>query len=142
LPIPVIDARQTRDSSQRREKAPIRVLIVDDEPLIRWSLRQGFARRGHLVTTACNALDAMTCLERAATPFDAVILDYRLPDRQDLSLLEDVRRASPGSLVLMMTAFADDGMKAAARDRGAHAVLDKPFQIRSLVEMIEAAVVA
>jgi DNA-binding NtrC family response regulator len=139
---PQMDLTETRDSSQPREKAPrLRVLIVDDEPLIRWSLRHGFAARGHAVSTASNGVEAMAEL-RAAGPFDVAILDYRLPDRHDLSLLEDVRRMSPGSLVVMMTAFADDGMKTEAQARGAHTVVDKPFQIRSLVDMVEAAVVA
>lgn len=137
----MIEARQKSDSPQRREKAPLRVLVVDDEPLIRWSLKQGFAGRGHAVSTAGTAQEAITYLADAP-PFDAIVLDYRLPDRHDLSLLEDAKRMSPGSLVVMMTAFADDGMKLAARERGALAVIDKPFQIRTIVDLVESAVVA
>jgi DNA-binding NtrC family response regulator len=66
-----------------------------------------------------------------------VVLDYRLPDRHDLTLLEDVLRLSPGSTVVMMTAFADDGMRAGAHDRGASAVVDKPFQVKSFVSLVE-----
>lgn len=126
-----------RDLPQTLGKSRIlRVLIVDDEPLIRWSLRQAFLERGHLASTAgtgAETLEALTDGDR----FDAVVLDYRLPDRQDLSLLEDVRRLSPWSTVVMMTAFADDGMRTRAEDRGAAAVVDKPFQVKSFVMLVE-----
>jgi DNA-binding NtrC family response regulator len=129
-----------RDTSRFREQPPpLIVLIVDDEPLIRWSLRQAFAERGHQVTTAGTAGEALAAIADGLHGFDVVVLDYRLPDRQDLSLLDDVRRQSPASLVLMMTAFADDGMRSQALDRGARAVVDKPFQVRSFVSMVESA---
>ena len=126
-----------RDLPQAVGKSRIlSVLIVDDEPLIRWSLRQAFLERGHLASTAGTGAEALAMLS-SGERFDAVVLDYRLPDRQDLSLLEDVRRISSWSTVVMMTAFADDGMRAGAQDRGAAAVVDKPFQIKSLVALVE-----
>ena len=115
------------------------VLLVDDEPLIRWSLRRALVDRGHFVLTAGNATDAIAALSTGEVKFDAVILDYRLPDRQDLTLLDEVRRLSPQSAVFMMTAFADDGMKSGAHDRGARAVVDKPFNVGSFVSLVESA---
>lgn len=128
----------SRDIPQVAEEIPTRrVLVVDDESLIRWSLRQGLAERGHAVTLAANAADALAAIHDASAPFDVVILDYRLPDRQDLSLLEDVRRLTPGSIVIMMTAYGDDDMRNGAAGAGALAVLDKPFQVRSVVSLVE-----
>jgi DNA-binding NtrC family response regulator len=117
------------------------ILLVDDEALIRWSLRQALLNRGHAVVTAASAAEALGAIADAAEPFDAVILDYRLPDRQDLSLLDDVRRESPGSVVFMMTAFGDEAMRSGARERGARAVVDKPFQVKQFATMVEDAVV-
>ena len=130
-----------RDSSQFGENpAPLAILIVDDEPLILWSLRKALLARGHEVATAGTAAEALTVLTASPDRFQVVILDYRLPDRRDLSLAEDVRRTSPDSALLMMTAFADDGMRAEARDRGVLAVIDKPFQVKSLVSLVESSV--
>ena len=130
--------QSTKNFSHGAEKpAHFAVLVVDDEPLIRWSLRQGLLDRGHAVSTAATGADAIAEISNAARPFDVVILDYRLPDRQDLTLLEDVRRLSPQSIVMMMTAFGDDSMRAGARERGASAVVDKPFQVKGLVELVE-----
>lgn len=119
--------------------ARLAVLVVDDEPLIRWSLREALLGRGHSVATAANGADAINEIAHASRSFNVVILDYRLPDRQDLTLLEDVRRLSPESVVVMMTAFGDDNMRNGARERGAHSVVDKPFQVLSFVSLVELA---
>jgi two-component system, NtrC family, response regulator HydG len=131
----------TQNNSLPAEKpAHLAVLVVDDEPLIRWSLRQALMDRGHSVATAASGADAINEIAHAGHSFNVVILDYRLPDRQDLTLLEDVRRLSPESVVMMMTAFGDDNMRTGARERGALAVVDKPFQVANFVALVESSV--
>ena len=118
----------------------LRVLVVDDEPLIRWSVRQGLMQRGHIVAEAACGADAVTLLRQGPDCFDVVILDYCLPDSRDLGLLDEVRRLAPTSAVVMMTAYADERVKAEAVGRGALAVLGKPFRVSALVSLIESAV--
>jgi DNA-binding NtrC family response regulator len=121
-----------------RNHAVLSVLIVDDEPLIRWSLSKGLTRRGHYVVEADTG---KATLERIADGrrFDVIVLDYRLADRQDLSLLGDVRRLAPSSAVFMMTAYGDAEMREQALALGARGVVDKPFQVSTFVGMIESA---
>jgi DNA-binding NtrC family response regulator len=126
------------NSAQTGENLSIlNVLVVDDEALIRWSLRQGLTRRGHRVTEAADAEHALEALSVDPDRFDVVILDYRLPDRQDLSLLAEVRRRAPLAAVWMMTAFGDGAMRAGALALGVRAVIDKPFQLNSFIESVE-----
>jgi DNA-binding NtrC family response regulator len=113
------------------------VLVVDDETLIRWSLRQGLSRRGHRVTEAGDGAQALEALSIDAGRFDVVILDFRLPDCQDLTLLAEVRQRAPRAAVWMMTAFGDTSMRAGALALGARAVIDKPFQVNSFIARIE-----
>lgn len=120
--------------------AHLAVLVVDDESLIRWSLRQALLDHGHSVATAATGAEAINEIASATRSFDVIILDCRLPDRQDLTLLDDVRRLSPDSVVLMMTAYGDDNMRTGAKERGALAVVDKPFQVTSFVSLIESSV--
>jgi len=117
--------------------SPLAVLVVDDEPLIRWSLRDALRRRGHQVTEAGNAAEALRAVESGHGRFDVVILDYRLPDRQDLTLLSDVRRLAPRAMVCMMTAYGDESMRAEAFALGARAVVEKPFQVNAVVTLVE-----
>jgi two-component system response regulator (stage 0 sporulation protein F) len=125
--------------SVREGQAPpsLSILVVDDESLIRYFLRRALTKRGHRVTEAANATEALDVLSRDE-PFDVVLLDYRLPDRQDSSLLEEVRTLAPTAVVFMMTGYGDDDMRDQARALGARAIVDKPFQWDALVAMIEA----
>ena len=136
-----MNALMSQNISPGAEKpAHLAILVVDDESLIRWSLRQALIERGHSVATAATGAEAINEIARIGRPFDVVLLDYRLPDRQDLTLLEDVRRLSPQSVVVMMTAFGEDLMRTGAMERGAHTVVDKPFQVTSLISLIEGSV--
>jgi DNA-binding response OmpR family regulator len=112
-------------------------LVVDDEPLIRWSLCRALAARGYEATEAGDGAGALRALERDPARFSLVLLDYRLPDRHDLTLLSDVRRLAPAAAVFMMTAFADSDMAERAVAMGARGVVDKPFQLREFVARIE-----
>jgi DNA-binding response OmpR family regulator len=125
-------------SEPQPPQGPFSVLIVDDEPLIRWSLRRAFQDRGHVAATASTGAEALAALSSGR--YEAIILDYRLPDRQDLSLLTEVRRLAPESAVTMMTAFADETMRGDAIRFGARAVVDKPFQLKAFVAQVEASV--
>ena len=116
------------------------ILVVDDEPLIRWSLREALRGHGHTVSTASTGAEALRVVEDKMGHFDVMILDYRLPDRQDLSLLEDLQAKSPDSAIVMMTAFADEDMRARALSLGVRAVVGKPFQLKSFVSLVESAV--
>ena len=71
----------------------LRVLVVDDEPLIRWSLGETLEQSGHAVVEAGDAESAFRAVS-AGGPFDVVLLDYRLPDSNDLNC----SRASGDSL--------------------------------------------
>lgn len=121
------------------EKFPtqLRILVVDDERLIHWTLRTALTERGHDVTVAESAAEALRAVGQNPQQYHVVVLDYRLPDRQDLSLLDDVRRLSPSSAVFMMTAFGDNAMRTGAVERGARSVVDKPFQVKNFVALIE-----
>src|SRR5262245_32318439 len=125
-----------------RHATPLRlaVLVVDDEPLIRWSLMKGLRRRGHEVVEAGSGTTAIESIGTDARRFDVVVLDYRLPDRRDLSLLEEVRRLLPNAVVVMMTAFGEAEMRAAAMTLGARAVVDKPFLVNHVIDLIESPV--
>jgi DNA-binding NtrC family response regulator len=125
-------------ATPQKRTQPLKVLVVDDEPLIRWSLRRGLTRNGHEVHEATTAVQTLNVLSGEGS-FDVVVLDYRLPDRRDLSLLQQVRQASPESVVVMMTAYGEPGMREEARALGALTVIDKPFQVAELIRLIESA---
>lgn len=117
----------------------LRVLVVDDEGLIRWSVREILSGDGHIVSEAGNGAAARAILKRSTEPIDVVLLDYRLPDSDDLGLLQDVKRLSPSSTVIMMTAHRTSELADAATASGAERVIDKPFDLQLLEPLVRQA---
>jgi len=109
----------------------LHVLVVDDEPLIRWSIAETLGAAGHQVTEAQDAASALKALADAQAP-DLVLLDFRLPDSNDLGLLAEIRRIAPAATVIMMTAFGTPDVTAGALKLGASRVLNKPFNMQDL----------
>ncbi|OFW14279.1 MAG: hypothetical protein A3F69_04930 [Acidobacteria bacterium RIFCSPLOWO2_12_FULL_66_10] len=133
-------ATDVSDFSQIEKKSPtLRVLIVDDEPLLRWSLAETLADCGCEVTETGDGCGATSVLQDAPRPFDVVMLDYRLPDSEDLSLLASIRRLSPQTPVILMTAFGTPEVARGALDLGAFRVLSKPFEMEDIAGLVAAA---
>lgn len=117
-------------------KRPIRVLIVDDEPLIRWAVAETLVAHGCQVVEAGDARSAVGLLSEGSQRFDAVVLDYRLPDAHDLTLLATIRRLSPMSHVVMMTALMGEDIVLQALKLGASRVLQKPVELEALARLV------
>jgi DNA-binding NtrC family response regulator len=120
----------------------LRILIVDDENLIRWSLSEILRGHGHLVLEAASAATTRTVMDDNGQIIDVVLLDYRLPDSDDLELLEEIRRRMPGSAIVLMTAFGRPEVVEGALARGAYAVVNKPFDMNEVEPMVRRANIA
>ncbi|MEP0845975.1 MAG: sigma-54-dependent Fis family transcriptional regulator [Phycisphaerae bacterium] len=115
----------------------VRVLIVEDESLIRWSLRQKFEERGFQVTEAGDGAKALEALE--ADTFDLVMLDYKLPDMTGLDVLRSARQADSDAVVVMMTAYSTIENAVDAIKLGAFDYISKPFQMDRLLFVVDKA---
>ena len=118
------------------KSAPLRILVVDDESLIRWSLAETLSDLGHVVAEAGDGDTALRELTGGDGVFDVVLLDYHLPDSHDLALLSQIRQLSPHTAVIMMTAFATPEMSDAALRIGAYRVVAKPFEVHEMADLV------
>ena len=121
----------------QEQSAPRRVLVVDDEPLIRWAIAETLGGLGYSVVEAGDGESALEVVARASKPFDVVLLDYRLPDSDNLTLLSTIRRKAPDSRVIMMTAVGTPDLVEGALERGACCVMNKPFDMRDLAAAVQ-----
>lgn len=128
-------APQPRDFRPRGEKFPRSILVVDDEPLIRWSVTESLAELGFAVEDAPDAVSALKIVTTSPLPIAAVVLDLRLPDMNDLSLLGTLRQLLPQAQLILMTAFGTPEILADARALGADVLL-KPFELGELNRLI------
>ena len=112
------------------------ILVVDDEQLIRWSLTSRLADEGYRILEAETAAQAMTrCREGA----DLVLLDYRLPDSDGLSVLKHIKENYPDTLVIMLTAHSSVDNAVEAMKHGAYHYANKPFDVEEIALLVEKA---
>lgn len=112
----------------------MRILIVDDEADLLRVLAQFLASRGHEIATAATGSEARTAFRTGAP--DLVLLDAVLPGVHDLNLLAEFLLASPHVPVVIVSGSLEIDDKE-ARSRGAYAFLQKPFDLRHLIEIID-----
>ena len=117
----------------------LRVLVVDDESLIRWSLLETLSSCGHEVVEAGDAAGALQAVATAAVPFDVVLLDFRLPDSNDLALLSRLRGLAPATRIILMSAYGTPEVLQGALDLGAYCVIGKPFEMNDVAPLVRRA---
>lgn len=115
-----------------------RVLVIDDEPAICYSVREALTDRGHRVEAVGSVEQAWGKLPGFSP--DAVVLDVRLPGEDGLTALPEFRRRCPNVPVIVMTAFGDLPTAVTALGRGAYDYLVKPFDLGQLAEIVDRAV--
>jgi signal transduction histidine kinase len=113
---------------------PLRLLIVDDDPAVRFSLATMLQQAGHQVTTAGDGDTALALFETALAqgePFDAVLTDLGMPHMSGTELLRRLKERSPQTPVIVMTGWGSE-----VRPKGADAILSKPIRRRQLKETL------
>jgi putative two-component system response regulator len=122
----------------RRGRAT-RILVVDDEPLLRELLATTLSNAGYRVHAACDALDALNALRNAPrnAPFDCVLSDVKMPGMDGIELTEYVAENYPGTPIILISGHADHELVRQAIRRGASDFITKPFQTGTLSFLIE-----
>ena len=116
--------------------APIKILIVDDEPPIRKLLRMGLTTQGYQILEATNG---KTALELLGNEPDLIILDLGLPDIQGHELLRMIRARNESVPVVVLSSRGDEAGKVQALDFGADDYVTKPFGMDELLARMRAA---
>jgi len=116
--------------------APLKVLVIDDEPPIRKLLRMGLSTQGYAVLEAPNAKTALDLLAEAP---GLIILDLGLPDMAGLDLLRTIRARSESVPIVVLSSRGDEAGKVQALDLGADDYVTKPFGMEELLARMRTA---
>ncbi len=116
--------------------APLKVLVVDDEPPIRKLLRMGLATQGYDIL---DAPSGKVALELIGQKPDLIILDLGLPDVDGLELLRIMREKNEGVPIVVLSSRGEESAKVRALDLGADDYVTKPFGMEELLARIRAA---
>jgi len=117
--------------------APLKVLVIDDEPPIRKLLRMGLTTQGYAILEAANGKTALELMNREP---DLVILDLGLPDIQGHNLLRMIRARNERVPIVVLSSRSDEAGKVEALDSGADDYVTKPFGMDELLARMRAAV--
>ena len=113
-----------------------RILVVDDEPLIRWSIAEALTDCGYAVVEAGTGRAAIQETSGASRPFGVIVLDLRLPDSDNLSLLTRLQSLAPGARIILMTAHGTGEVADEARALGAFGFVNKPFEMSAMASLV------
>ena len=113
------------------------ILVVDDEIEMCLTLSDILEARGYRVTYAQDGFQAIA--KARETSFDVVLMDVRMPEMDGVETFRRLKTVSPGSKVVMMTAYAVEDLIADALREGAYGVMYKPLDVDRIIEFVGAA---
>ena len=116
----------------------VRILVVDDEEMIREMLFDVLSQAGYTAKTAKDGNDAIAQIENE--PFEIVITDLKMPGMSGLELLQRVQKINPDICVLIITAHSTVESAVSAMKLGAYDYICKPFELEEMKVIIERAV--
>src|SRR5580765_8167425 len=112
------------------------ILVVDDEPLIRYALNDRLTADGYRVVEAETAAGAIA---KSRDGVDLVVLDYKLPDGDGLSVLRKIKEHDPDTLVILLTAHQSVELAVEAMKQGAYHYANKPFNLDEISILVSKA---
>ena len=120
------------------ELTKLKTLLVDDDELIRDSLKIAFSARGCAMRVAESAEEGLEAI--AEEPFDIIISDLRLPGMNGLDFIKQAAVIQPHAIRFLMTAYRDDHIISEAIRIGVNEFIEKPFSEKVLVNLLALAI--
>jgi two-component system, OmpR family, phosphate regulon response regulator OmpR len=112
-----------------------RILVVDDDEIMRWMLTDFLRSQGHDCTPAENVVEA--CSHLLKRSFELTISDFNMPSQTGLDLLKYVSSHSPSTSFILISAETDCCLRQKALELGAVACMVKPFKLKELLIQVE-----
>jgi DNA-binding NtrC family response regulator len=128
------EGSNTRDLPPRKNR-PVRILVVDDDVLVRWSLTKSLGEAGYIVVTAGDGVEAIDKLQDGA--FDLVITDMQMPRMGGCELLSHVRACYPMTPVVVLSGMFSLEAAREVVEAGAAMFLQKPMDLHAISLAVE-----
>lgn len=122
------------DTPSAPDPKSARILVVDDEGAIRYSISKTLQRVGYQVNAAASGEEALTMLDEQ--DYDVVLTDIRMPGLTGVELLAKIKEKAPDSIVILMTAYASLGTAVESLRLGAHDYLIKPVSSQDIRQSV------
>ncbi len=116
----------------------LRVLIIDDDKLIRWSLKEILSQDGHHVDVVSNVNDAFRHTEKYS--YQIIFADFEIEDENCIDVLKKMQKSHPETQIIILSAQSQRQIEPQIEGISVHAIIEKPFdsgQIRALSQGIQ-----
>ncbi len=114
----------------------INILIIDDEEIVRETIKAAMEYFGHKVLVASHGKEGINLFSKSQSSIDLVILDYNMPGENGLSVLKSLKDIAPDIQVIISTGIVDNEIEKKFMEAGAAGILAKPFTLTSLEQTI------
>jgi len=115
----------------------LRILLVDDESVVRMTTSMIVKKLGHEVIAFDNGLDALTFYRDQQSKIDIVIVDSHMPGMSGSELFQELQKVNSDVIAVLASGFLDDSQMENSAHEGFAAVINKPFHIQELKELLE-----
>jgi len=128
--------RETIDKWLRQQArgTRLRILVVDDDPIIGHLFKEALEGAGHTVVTASSGAEGLQYVERL--DLDLIFLDLKMPEIDGAELLRRIRKFKPDVPVTIVTGYPDSEIMARALEQGPFAVMKKPFGVADITAAV------
>ncbi len=116
---------------------PFRILSVDNQASVTFSMKFVFAAPRFEVRTAENGIVALDQLEADTTPYDLIIVDQKMPTITGVELVAEIRRRGLPGKIIVVSAHLSSEVRAAFEEMQVHAIFTKPFDLGALRAAVE-----
>ena len=116
----------------------LNVLVIDDDKLIRWSLKEILSQDGHSVDVVSNINDAFNQIEKV--PYQLIFADFEIEDNNCIDMLKELNTSQPETQIIILSAQSQKQIELQIEGISVHAIIEKPFdsvQIRALSQGIQ-----
>ena len=114
---------------------PLRILVLDDEPIVCKRLKPAFQKMGHTVETFTDGKQALARLGEAS--FDIVVTDLKMEGMDGIQMLNAAKASSPNTEVIVITGFATLETAKESYRKGAFDFVAKPFKLRDIIDCVK-----
>jgi DNA-binding response OmpR family regulator len=128
--LPVVPSKEEKEAPSAAPVRPLRVLIADDEPMVRDVIAMYLEEDGHEVTAAADGREALEKFD--AAQFDLVLTDRSMPEMNGDELAREVKQRNPSIPVLLLTGYGDLMTSEGEKPEGVDTIISKPFTLESL----------
>jgi DNA-binding NtrC family response regulator len=116
----------------------LKVLVIDDDKLIRWSLKEILAQDGHHVDVVSNINDAFNQTEKVS--YQLIFADFEIEEENCLDILKELQKSHPETQIIILSAQSQKQIEPQIAGISVHAIIEKPFdsqQIKALTNGIQ-----